>query len=512
MSDTIKTDWHGVADFAKKNWPYLAVGGVVLVGILYTLGGNSSATAATTATTPTSSTTDDYAAALQAQSADASTQAQLDAAQITAAAQVQLGTIQANAQTDQANAAAASSAYIANTTAQTQVANYAVAASQGQTIQALNSLASAFGSYAGSIAQTSAADATAAAGVAQNNDLTASRTIGATLQGIASVVGAFETGAAYCRTCHPVSVGSCRVSPLRSRRIRFPIRPPPSRRSRARCNQASPPRTTHGDVMVSLSFRPFLLPSHRAAHTIFTMAVESGVIEGLLVPCLLLLAVVVASVLLHRLMMSAKDKAQRKPAAKGTYATSSLDATEYKLVMDWLDAQKTQPKMNATKAMMFFLYHHPSIHKKLNVNTVRFWLRELKAGRRPDASKRRTKGGGQPRVLSPAFLKEVEKTVLDLCNCKEQMNARLCRSAAKKVLGRKTELGVFAFPQERSLFLQQKALHKPFMSRPTWQRFLCRSEPCRSRRHSGCATEVGKEQENIADHLQRPAVGEDGKE
>jgi hypothetical protein len=194
MSDTIKTDWHGVADFAKKNWPYLAVGGVVLVGILYTLGGNSSATAATTATTPTSSTTDDYAAALQAQSADASTQAQLDAAQITAAAQVQLGTIQANAQTDQANAAAASSAYIANTTAQTQVANYAVAASQGQTIQALNSLASAFGSYAGSIAQTSAADATAAAGVAQNNDLTASRTIGATLQGIASVVGAFETG------------------------------------------------------------------------------------------------------------------------------------------------------------------------------------------------------------------------------------------------------------------------------------------------------------------------------
>jgi hypothetical protein len=221
-------DWKGVEHFAEEHWPYLIVGFVAMVGLFYTLSGSSAAAATTApATAPAASSsgvdpTTAYVAGLQASTAqsqiqagvttaeDANTvtnnanilsylgttqgqQVQLDIAQVAGGVQTQIAAYQAATDINQTNASAASAAYIASVQAQADVANVAAQAAAGQNIQALSSLTSGFAAYSGAIAQESAADATAAAGVVGSNDQTAARTLQATFQGAAELAGAISS-------------------------------------------------------------------------------------------------------------------------------------------------------------------------------------------------------------------------------------------------------------------------------------------------------------------------------
>lgn len=220
-------NWKGVEHFAEEHWPYLIVGFVVMVGLFYTLSGSSgSAAATTTAAAPAASSgvdpTTGYVAGLQASTAqsqiqagvtvaeDANTvannaniltylgttqgqQVQLDIAQVAGAVQTQIAGYQAATDINQTNASAASAAYIATVQAQANVANVTAQAAAGQNIQALASLSNGFAAYSGAIAQESAADATAAAGVVGSNDQTAARTLQATFQGAATLAGAISS-------------------------------------------------------------------------------------------------------------------------------------------------------------------------------------------------------------------------------------------------------------------------------------------------------------------------------
>ena len=185
-------DWKKVTGFVGEHWPYFVVGLVVIVGIFYTMGSGSSATS--TAPTSTTGTTDpNYLAGLQASEALAGQNAQLQAANIAGQVQQNTAQIAANANVQESNASAASAAYIATVQAESNTANYAAAAAAGQNIQALNSVTQGFSAYAGSLAQQTAADATAAAGVANSNDQTAAATLGAAFSGAAALTGALNT-------------------------------------------------------------------------------------------------------------------------------------------------------------------------------------------------------------------------------------------------------------------------------------------------------------------------------
>lgn len=220
-------DWKGVEHFAEEHWPYLAIGFVVMVGLFYTLSGSSAATATTAPATTTAASsgvdpTTGYVAGLQASTAQSQIQAgvtvaedtntvtnnanilsylsntqgqqvQLDIAQVAGGVQTQIAAYQAATDINQTNASAASAAYIASVQAQADVANVAAQAAAGQNIQALSSLTQGFAAYSGSIAQMSAADATAAAGVVGSNDQTAARTLQATFQGAAALAGAISS-------------------------------------------------------------------------------------------------------------------------------------------------------------------------------------------------------------------------------------------------------------------------------------------------------------------------------
>ena len=183
-------DWKGVEKFTLAHWPYFLIGFVVLVGLFYTLSSGSSSSSGTATATPTTSTLDPNAAYAE-QVAGAVQQdqvaGQLEAAQIAGQVQTVTANDQALADINQTNASASSAAYIATTQAEANTAQYALAAASGQNIQALQSLAQGFSAYTGGLAEQTAADATAAAGVASSNDQTAAQTLQAALGGAANL-------------------------------------------------------------------------------------------------------------------------------------------------------------------------------------------------------------------------------------------------------------------------------------------------------------------------------------
>ncbi len=197
-------EWNKVGKFAEEHWPYMAIGGVVLVGLFYSTGmfsgSSTGGTVATTSSlTPSATTTPDpnltaelaYATGQQnAQTAQQQIAAQQNIAAITAQMQTQIAAITAAAQTTQNQANDTSAAYIKGLSAQSNIAGYSLAATQAQNAQYDQALAGGFQSFALASASEAQSAATGAAGIAAQNDQAAGNTIGKTLGGIANIIGA----------------------------------------------------------------------------------------------------------------------------------------------------------------------------------------------------------------------------------------------------------------------------------------------------------------------------------
>lgn len=183
-------DLKRLGHFAEEHWPYVAVGTVALVGMLYLAGGFGSSGGNTAAAAPAPAPT-----ASGADPATIAAQSALALQSIITQGQILQAQIAAGATTQQAAITAGASAYNTQTAAIAQTTQVLAGTASGQNVQMAQALASGFSNYVLGTAQEVSAAAGAVASTAASNNAAAGNTISKTLTGIASIISAYEGGA-----------------------------------------------------------------------------------------------------------------------------------------------------------------------------------------------------------------------------------------------------------------------------------------------------------------------------